>query len=167
LNLQKVYWIYKLIGFIKEGKVMSYSFSASIMLAAGLGIPILASLNATLGQFIDSPIFAVVILLGVAFSTICLISLTTNNFPLVRLFDAPKHLFIAGFFVVFYMLSVTAIAPHFGVGNAIFFVLLGQLISAAIIDHFALFGSSGSALTLTRAIGLALMSLGVWLTQQS
>ena len=146
---------------------MSYSFSASIMLAAGLGIPILASLNAALGQFIGSPVVAVIVLLGVAFLSICLISLTTNNFPLTKLIEAPKHLFIAGFFVVFYMLSVTAIAPHFGIGNAIFFVLLGQLISAAFIDHFALFGSSGSALTLTRATGLALMSLGVWLTQQS
>ena len=146
---------------------MSYSFSASIMLAAGLGIPILASLNSALGQFIGSPIVAVIVLLGVAFLSICLISLTTNNFPMTKLIEAPKHLFIAGFFVVFYMLSVTAIAPHFGIGNAIFFVLLGQLISAAFIDHFALFGSSGSALTLTRATGLALMSLGVWLTQQS
>ena len=146
---------------------MSYSFSASIMLAAGLGIPILASLNAALGQFIGSPVVAVIVLLGVAFLSICLISLTTNNFPMTKLIEAPKHLFIAGFFVVFYMLSVTAIAPHFGIGNAIFFVLLGQLISAAFIDHFALFGSSGSALSLTRAIGLALMSLGVWLTQQS
>ena len=145
---------------------MSYSFSASIMLAAGLGIPILASLNAALGQFIGSPVVAVIVLLGVAFLSICLISLTTNNFPMTKLIEAPKHLFIAGFFVVFYMLSVTAIAPHFGIGNAIFFVLLGQLISAAFIDHFALFGSTGSALTLTRAIGLALMSLGVWLTQQ-
>ena len=146
---------------------MSYSFSASIMLAAGLGIPILASLNAALGQFIGSPVVAVIVLLGVAFLSICLISLTTNNFPMTKLIESPKHLFIAGFFVVFYMLSVTAIAPHFGIGNAIFFVLLGQLISAAFIDHFALFGSSGSALTLTRATGLALMSLGVWLTQQS
>ena len=146
---------------------MSYSFSAIIMLAAGLGIPILASLNATLGQFIGSPVVAVIVLLGVAFLSICLISLTTNNFPMTKLIEAPKHLFIAGFFVVFYMLSVTAIAPHFGIGNAIFFVLLGQLISAAFIDHFALFGASGSALTLTRATGLALMSLGVWLTQQS
>ncbi len=146
---------------------MSYSFSASIMLAAGLGIPILASLNAALGQFIGSPVVAVIVLLGVAFLSICLISLTTNNFPMTKLIEAPKHLFVAGFFVVFYMLSVTAIAPHFGIGNAIFFVLLGQLISAAFIDHFALFGSSGSAFTLTRATGLALMSLGVWLTQQS
>ena len=116
---------------------MSYSFSASIMLAAGLGIPILASLNAALGQFIGSPVVAVIVLLGVAFLSICLISLTTNNFPMTKLIEAPQHLFIAGFFVVFYMLSVPAIAPHFGIGNAIFFVLLGQLISAAFIDHFA------------------------------
>ena len=93
---------------------MSYSFSASIMLAAGLGIPILASLNAALGQFIGSPVVAVIVLLGVAFLSICLISLTTNNFPMTKLIEAPKHLFVAGFFVVFYMLSVTAIAPHFG-----------------------------------------------------
>ena len=65
------------------------------------------------------------------------------------------------------MLSVTIIAPHFGIGNAIFFVLLGQLISAAVIDHFYLFGSSGSSLTFTRTSGLALMALGVWLTQQT
>ena len=103
---------------------MSYSFSALIMLAAGLGIPILASLNATLGQFIGSPIFAVVVLFGVAFSTICLISLTTNNFPIAKLFDAPKHLFIAGFFVVFYMLSVTAIAPSFWSWKCNFFCFI-------------------------------------------
>ncbi len=146
---------------------MSYSFSASIMLASGLGIPILASLNASLGQFIGSPIIAVVVLLGVAFFTICIIALTSNHFPISKLIEAPKHLFIAGFFVVFYMLSVTIIAPHFGIGNAIFFVLLGQLISAAVIDHFYLFGSSGSSLTFTRTSGLALMALGVWLTQQT
>jgi transporter family-2 protein len=43
--------------------------------------------------------------------------------------------------VAFYVLSITYIAPTFGVGNAVFFVLLGQLVSAAIIDHFGLFGA--------------------------
>ena len=111
---------------------MSYSFSALIMLAAGLGIPILASLNATLGQFIGSPIFAVVVLLGVAFSTICLISLTTNNFPIAKLLDAPNHLFIAGFFVVFYMLSVTAMLPILELEMQ-FFCFVRQLISAQLL----------------------------------
>ncbi|MBT6098326.1 MAG: EamA-like transporter family protein, partial [Marinovum sp.] len=44
---------------------MSYSTSALIMLAAGLGIPVLAALNAALGQFLGSPVAAVTVLLCV------------------------------------------------------------------------------------------------------
>lgn len=68
--------------------------------------------------------------------------------------------------MAFYILTITYIAPHFGVGNAVFFVLLGQLISAAAIDHFGLFGAQVSPLGLARAGGIALMASGVWLTQQ-
>ncbi|MFZ8974113.1 MAG: DMT family transporter, partial [Pseudomonadales bacterium] len=38
---------------------------------------------------------------------------------------APRHLLLGGLFVAFYVLSITYIAPHFGIGNAVFFVLLG------------------------------------------
>ncbi|MGB1207926.1 MAG: DMT family transporter, partial [Paracoccaceae bacterium] len=78
----------------------------------------------------------------------------------------PKHLFLAGGLVAFYILSITFIAPKFGVGNAVFFVLLGQLISAAAIDHFGLFGARVSVLTPSRALGVAVMACGVWLTQR-
>jgi transporter family-2 protein len=44
-------------------------------------------------------------------------------------------------------------------------VLIGQLISAAAIDHFGLFGAQLSPINLTRAGGLALMGIGVWVTQ--
>ena len=146
---------------------MSYSTSALIMLAAGLGIPILAALNAALGQFLGSPVAAVTVLLCVAFCAIFIILLTTSSLSFASLTAAPKHLFLAGLLVTFYILSITAIAPHFGVGNAIFFVLLGQLISAAVVDHFALFGAAGSPLSLTRSLGLGVMALGVWITQQA
>jgi transporter family-2 protein len=49
----------------------------------------------------------------------------------------------------------------------VFFVLLGQLISAAAIDHFALFGAQQTPLTLSRAGGIAVMAFGVFLTQVS
>ena len=137
------------------------------MLAAGLGIPILAALNSALGQFLGSPVAAVTVLLCVAFCAIFIILLTTSSLSFTRLAAAPKHLFLAGLLVTFYILSITAIAPHFGVGNAIFFVLLGQLISAAVVDHFALFGAAGSPLSLTRSLGLGVMALGVWITQQA
>ncbi|MDA9949096.1 DMT family transporter [Paracoccaceae bacterium] len=150
---------------------MSYSTYAVIMLAAGLGIPVMAALNAALGKIIGNPAGAVVMLLLVAMiaaGTICAIS---GSLSLTTLLAAPKHLFLAGVlagvFAAFYMLSITYISPYFGVGNAVFFVLLGQLVSAAAIDHFALFGAHATALTPMRGLGISVMALGVWITQQA
>ena len=52
---------------------MSYSVSALIMLAAGLGVPILAALNSALGQFLGSPMAAVAIFISVAFFSVWII----------------------------------------------------------------------------------------------
>ncbi len=139
---------------------------ALIMLAAGIGIPVLAALNAALGQRLGSPIAAGAVLFCVALSAAVLVLLLSGNLPnLAGVPAAPKHLFLAGLLVAFYVLSITWVAPHFGVGNAVFFVLLGQLISAAAIDHFGLFGAQISPLSLARAGGIAVMAAGVWLTQ--
>lgn len=139
---------------------------ALTMLAAGIGIPVLAALNAALGQRVGSPFAAGVILFIVALSAAIVMVIITGPAPLAKLPEAPKHLFLAGLLVAFYVLSITAVAPHFGVGNAVFFVLLGQLFSTALIDHFGLFGAQISPLSLARAGGIGLMAAGVWLTQQ-
>jgi len=73
----------------------------------------------------------------------------------------PKYYFFGGFFVVFYILSITWAAPKFGIGNAISFVLLGQLISMAIIDQFSLLGAPYYAITIKRFLGLIFMVTGV------
>jgi transporter family-2 protein len=139
---------------------------ALVMLLAGVGIPLLAVLNAGLGQHLGTPQAATVVLFCVALSLSILAWGLTGAPGLAHLASAPKHLFLGGFFVAFYVLSVTFIAPRFGVGNAVFFVLLGQLLSAAAIDHFGLFGARISPLSLTRATGIAVMALGVWITQR-
>ncbi len=140
---------------------------ALTMLAAGVGIPILAALNAGLGSRIGSPVAAAAILFTVAMS-VTLVVLAIKGLPaLSAILTAPRHLFLAGVLVAFYILSITFIAPKFGVGNAVFFVLLGQLVSAALIDHFGLFGARISPLSLPRASGIALMATGVFLTQKS
>ena len=141
---------------------------AAIMLAAGIGIPVLAALNAALGRLIGSPVAAGAILFAVAFTaTALLVLFVTGPAPLAKALDAPRHLFLAGLLVAFYVLSITHVAPVFGVGNAVFFVLIGQLVSAAAIDHFGLFGAQVSPLNLVRASGIAVMALGVWITQQA
>jgi transporter family-2 protein len=144
---------------------------AVMMLVAGIGIPVLAALNAALGLRLESPVVAAVILFCVALSaTLATWGVTramNGGGSFAMLPGTPKHLFLAGTLVAFYVLSITFVAPRFGVGNAVFFVLIGQLISAAAIDHFGLFGARMSPLTLTRATGIAVMALGVWITQRA
>jgi len=138
---------------------------ALTMLAAGIGIPVLAALNAALGQRLGSPYAAGVILFIVALVAAIVVVLLTGTAPFARLPGTPKHLFLAGLLVAFYVLSITSVAPHFGVGNAVFFVLLGQLFSTALIDHFGLFGAQITPFSAWRAGGIGLMVAGIWMTQ--
>lgn len=141
---------------------------AGIMLLTGIGIPILAALNGGLGLRLGSPMAASVILFGLALLIALTLSVLTGTAGQVRLSgDIPPAYYFGGVFVAFYVISVTFIAPRFGVGNAIFFVLVGQLISAAAIDHFGLFGAIRFPVDARRIAGIALMTVGVWLARRA
>ena len=144
----------------------AYTYAA-IMFAAGVGIPILAALNASLGARIGAPAAAALILFTVAFLTSALVVAVTGSArALAHAPSQPKHLFLAGCLIAFYVLSITWIAPRFGVANAVFFVLLGQIVAAATIDHFGLFGARQTPLTWLRASGIALMAVGLFLARR-
>lgn len=144
--------------------------AAVIMFLAGVGIPILAALNSALGQRIASPVIAAGILFLVALLVTSLVAVTLAGRQwapaLQSLGTVPVHLYGGGLFVAFYVLSVTFLAPRIGVGNAIFFVLLGQLCGASVIDHFGLFGARVAEFDLRRGVGIALMLAGVWLARR-
>jgi len=148
---------------IKKGPPMASH--ALIMLLAGIGIPLLAALNARLGANIGSPAAAAFVLFIVAVSATAVVMLMTGPQALRALPGQPWHLFLAGLLVAFYVLSITYVAPTFGIGNAVFFVLIGQLISAALIDQFGLFGAPVQPITPLRLAGLVVMAAGVALTQ--
>jgi transporter family-2 protein len=139
-------------------------FFACLMLATGIGIPVMAALSATLGTrygstaFAASVLFLVALIISVAF----LFAVEGGLRPSPKT-AVPFYFYLGGVFVAFYVLSVTWVAPQFGVGNAVAFVLLGQIISMAAIDQFGLLGAPIHAITLPRFIGLVLMSVGVFL----
>ena len=141
---------------------------ATIMLLTGVGIPILAALNGGLGARLGAPLAASMILFGLAFLIATTGALLTGSAGQVRFTsDIPFQFYLGGLFVAFYVIAVTFIAPRFGVGNAIFFVLVGQLISAATIDHFGLFGSLQFPVDGKRIAGIALMIAGVYLARRT
>lgn len=137
-----------------------------LMLAAGVGIPIMAALNAGLGARIDSPNAATMLVFLVA-ALAAAVTLAVTGLPsLADWSRAPPLNMAAGLLVAFYVLGITWAAPRIGLGNAIFFVLLGQLVTAAVIDHFGLFGAVQSSLTPRRLLGLVLMVAGVYLARK-
>lgn len=140
---------------------------AALMFTAGTGIPLLAALNANLGQRIGSPVAAGVVLFAVAFATALAVLLLTGGVgALARVPVQPPVLFLAGGLVAFYILSITFVAPRFGLANAILFVLLGQLVSAAVIDATGLMGLSARPVTGLRLAGLVVMAIGGLLCQR-
>ena len=137
---------------------------AFLMLFAGMGIPIMAALNAGLGAKLQSPALAATILflVGLIGSTIFLLAF--EGVPSSRLNrEIPIYFNLGGLFVLFYVLSISWVAPRFGIGNAISFVLLGQLLAMITVDQFGLMGAQQTSLTWQRIIGLVFMSIGVFL----
>jgi transporter family-2 protein len=141
--------------------------AAFVMFLTGIGVPVLAALNAGLGRGLDNPAAATSVLFVGAF-VISLGALAFAGVPSAAQFKAvPLQYFCGGVFMVFYILSITYFAPRIGLGNAIFFVLVGQLVMAAAVDHFGWFGSIRTPLELKRAVGIAVMCFGIYLAKRT
>ncbi len=140
---------------------------AFLMIAAGVGIPIMATLNAGIGQQLQSPVAASAILFGLGLAASGAVLAYTGVPGVSQLAAVPPWRYAGALLVVFYILSITWAAPRIGIGNAIFFVLLGQLVAAAAIDHYGLWGAVKSGLTLRRVAGIAVMAFGVYLAKKA
>jgi transporter family-2 protein len=139
---------------------------AAMMFAAGIGIPVFAAFNAGLGKQLGGPVIATAAAFAVGL-VIALALVALTGFPKREAlnFDVP-YVWFGAVFILFYGVSVTYAAPRIGLGNAIFFVLLGQIVAAAAIDHFGWLGAIQSALTPKRALGIAVMAVGLYLARK-
>ena len=138
----------------------------AIMFLSGVGIPVLATWNAALGHQLASPAAATFVLFAVGFILSGMIVLTVGLPPLSAFTMDRPYIYFAAAFMLFYALAVTWAGPKMGIGNAVFFVLLGQIIAAAIIDHFGLWGAIKSDFTVRRMAGIAVMALGIYLARK-
>ncbi len=132
---------------------------ASIAIVAGMGIPLMAALNGKLGSLIGvqaaaASLFVVGLVASVAIAAVA--GMPSNE----QIAQVKPHYFLGGLLVAFYIFTISWAGPRFGVGNAVFCVLLGQLISAALVDHYGLVGSE-TPITLQRILGIAVMAVGL------
>src|SRR5580704_2449563 len=127
----------------------------------------MAILNAGLARAFGGRIQSAVILFTIGLVTSLPVGAvaTVRSPELTTIVRIPPAQFAGGAIVAFYVLSITFLAPRFGVGNAILFAVTAQLLSSATIDHYALAGAPMRPLTWLRALGLLIVIAGVAITQ--
>ena len=76
----------------------------------------------------------------------------------------PWWLWLGGVMSVFIVLSITLATPRIGVAATIGIVIAGNLVAAALIDQYGLFGQDQVAITAVRLLGLALLAAGAALS---
>lgn len=135
--------------------------------AAGALIPLMAILNAGLARASGGAIQATVLLFSTGLVVLLVLAVIMKApipAPQTLLRIAPYR-YAGGVIVGTYILSITFLAPRFGVGNAILFAVTAQLLTSALIDHFALAGATLRPLTFMRAAGLLIVIGGLIITQ--
>lgn len=134
---------------------------------AGAFIPLIGILNARVGKALGEPIYATVVVFGVAILLALLMCLVfgragplTQNLQQLRPIDCG-----AGFIVAFYVISATMLAPKIGVANFIVMAVSSQILFSLIIDHFGFFGAPIKPVNVTQLCGVVLLLVGLAMTQ--
>ena len=107
------------------------------------------------------------ILCAVAFVSVFAVALIAGS-PVPgggALTSAPWWAFFGGCFFMVYVVSITYVAPKIGIGNAIIFVVVAQIFTAIIIDHFGLLGARVQPIDWKRAAGVVFLIIGIALAR--
>ena len=127
--------------------------------AVGLQSPLASMISQRLG------IFESVFIIHVGGALIALLPLLFySGGKLAQWKELPWYTLIAGGFGLIVIGAISYMIPRVGVAAAIITIVAGQLLVSTLFDHFGLLGSMHRPLDLTRAIGLAIILVGVWLT---
>ncbi len=78
--------------------------------------------------------------------------------------NVPWYALGAGIFGLIVIAAISYMIPRVGIAASIITVVAGQLLVGVILDHFGLLGAAVRPLDWTRAFGLAVVLVGVWLT---
>ena len=128
-------------------------------IAVGLQSPMASMITQRLG------LFESVFIVHIGGAIIALIPLLIyGGGKLSQWRSVPWYVLGAGVFGVVVIAAISFTIPRVGVAAAITTVVAGQILAGSLIDHFGLLDAHLRPMDLTRAIGLAVVLFGVWLT---
>jgi len=130
---------------------------------AGLVLPIQTLVNTRLRASTGTPFSSSMISFAVGTITLLIVAtaVTGGDYGIAQAFDEPLWIWFGGLLGVVALTGNILLFPHLGAVQTVVLPIAGQVIMGLIVDHFGLFESPQSSLTVVRAIGAIIVLLGV------
>ena len=144
----------------------SYAAFAVWTFVAGAGIPLIGVLNSGIGRTVGNPVSATAIMFAIALIGTVSIALPLYGVPTVQQMQAaPVISYGGGLLIAFYALSATVIIPRFGAASFVAFILIAQLLTSALVDHYGLLRMARRPLDGARLAGLLTIVAGIMIME--
>ena len=128
-------------------------------IAVGLQAPMASMITQRLGTF--ESVF-IVHVGGALLALLPLLFYRGGNLGQWR--EVPWYTLLAGGFGLIVIGALSHMIPRIGVAAAVITIVAGQMLVSTVLDHFGWLGGMGRPMDPTRAIGLAVVLVGVWIT---
>ena len=133
-----------------------------MVLVAGAATSVQAGVNGALGKKVGIVEAAFVsFLVGTVF--LFIIYLFTRKGNLVGALELPKWQLTGGLLGATYIMIMVIAVPRIGMAAALITLIVGQLTTSTLIDHFGLIGDRNIPIDYRRVGGLVLMAISVFL----
>ena len=140
----------------------SYVLFAAWTVLAGAGIPLIGVLNSGIARSVGNPVTPTAIMFAIAMAAAFVFTLPLYGLPAVaELAAAPPVSYAPGLIIGFYALSATIIIPRFGAASFVSYILIAQLLTAAVVDQFGLFSMERRPIDMTKLVGLSVIMAGI------
>lgn len=139
-------------------------FALLVAAVAGIAMAIQGSLNTALGKIVgtlEATFIVHVVGLAAIVTALYLFRWGSGNLALLK--EAPWYTFLGGVLGVLIVFGVLLSIPRTGVANATTAIIIGQLLTALLIDHCGFFGLEKMPFTLWKGLGLAMLASGGYL----
>jgi bacterial/archaeal transporter family-2 protein len=137
----------------------------AVCVVAGLAGAVQAAVMGRFGQhvgIVEAVAFASLVTTVVALSSLLVVRQSVGG--LAEGLRAPPWMWTAGVMSAFIVFAVALGPPRIGTTTTIALVIAGNLVMAAIVDRFGLFGLEKIGLTPIRLLGIVLLGVGAALT---
>lgn len=143
------------------GSTLAVALAATAGLAGALQVAVMGELGERAGVF---PAIALSVIVSFLLGIVVLYAAGSSLWGVRDALREPWWLWTGGAISLFIILAMTVAGPRIGIAATLGVVIAGNLVMGALIDQFGLFGIEERAIGWPRAIGIALLAVGVALS---